>query len=129
MKHFWGRKCGRTSFSGIVLSMFCLSLAVAQENSGRILGTVTDETGASVPEAKVIATSPVSPRGIESTTDSSCNYTLFYEPIGVYTVSVSKTGFSTVRQANINVSLAVTVALTAILSSYLGGERLLLVEM
>ncbi len=105
MKHYWGRKCARTFFSGIVLSLFCQSLAVAQENSGRILGTVTDETGASVPEAKIVATSPVSPRGIESTTDSSGNYTLFNVPIGVYTVSVSKTGFSTIRQANINVSL------------------------
>ncbi|MEO8125713.1 MAG: TonB-dependent receptor [Bryobacteraceae bacterium] len=105
MEKVWGEKCTRTFFRSIVLSLFCLSLAYAQENSGRILGTVTDETGASVPDAKIVATSPVSPRGIESTSDSNGNYTLFNVPIGVYTVSVTKTGFSTVKQANINVSL------------------------
>src|SRR4051812_9780843 len=105
MKQILIRTRMRTFFSFLVLPLLCLSLAFGQENTGRILGTVTDETGASVPDARVLATSPVSPKGLETTSDASGNYTLFNVPIGVYTISVTKTGFSTVRQANINVSL------------------------
>jgi hypothetical protein len=78
---------------------------LAQENTGRILGTVTDETGAVVPDAKVVASSPTVPRGVQTTTDSDGNYTLLNVPIGIYEVTVTKNGFATFKASNVNVTL------------------------
>jgi hypothetical protein len=69
MKTFCGRKCVRTFLNLALFSLVSLSLSYAQETTGRILGIVTDETGSAVPEAKIVATSPVSPRGLEATSD------------------------------------------------------------
>lgn len=69
------------------------------------MGTVTDVTGAVVPDAKVTATGSTVSRGLDTTTDADGNYQFARLPIGTYTISVSKTGFSTVRQANIEVRL------------------------
>jgi len=69
------------------------------------LGTVTDSSGAVVPEAKITATSPTLPTGVTTTSDSSGRYVLESVPIGTYTVTVTKEGFSTIRQANVEVKL------------------------
>ena len=84
--------------------LLCTTL-LAQENSGKILGTVLDVSGAAVPEAKIIATSPRVPRGIETTTDSLGNYVLPNLPIDIYTVTVSREGFATVKRSGIDVQL------------------------
>ncbi len=80
-----------------------------QESSGRILGTVMDETGAVVPAAKIIVTGPGLPQGLEVQSDERGGYTVFNVPIGVFTVTTSKTGFATVKQENIQVTLGAQV--------------------
>ncbi|HYP12787.1 MAG TPA: TonB-dependent receptor, partial [Bryobacteraceae bacterium] len=88
-----------------LMALFCVTGAVAQENTGAILGTVTDVTGAVVPDAKVTVTGPTLPLGLETTTDADGNFHFPRVPIGLYTVNVAKTGFSTMRQANVDVRL------------------------
>src|SRR5437660_184426 len=85
-----------------ILAIACFGfLASAQENTGTILGVVTDQSGAVVPNATVIATSQRNPRGVSTTSDSTGHYILSNLPVGVYTVEVSATGFSKLKQENI----------------------------
>ena len=92
----------------MLLVCFALGL-LAQENRGRIIGTVTDQTGAAIPDAKIVATSPTLPRGLETTSDSSGGYALLNVPIGTYAITVSKTGFATIRQQGVAVNLGAQV--------------------
>src|ERR1051326_940390 len=85
--------------AGILLLVTLLSVSgFAQENSGRIAGTIKDPTGAAIPGAKVTATSPTLPRAIETASDDQGRYTFQRLPIGAYTVGVAKQGFRTPPQ-------------------------------
>ena len=79
--------------------------AFAQENSGQIGGTVYDATNSVVAGAKIVAESPNNPRPIETTSTAQGLYTLPALPIGIYTVTVSKTGFTTLKQNRLEVTL------------------------
>jgi len=83
----------------------CIITGWAQENSGLITGIVTDATGAGVPGASITATTALVPKGIEVQSDSQGKYLLPRLPIGTYTLTVSKQGFSKLVQRNINVTL------------------------
>ncbi|MBI3698789.1 MAG: TonB-dependent receptor [Acidobacteria bacterium] len=101
-------------FAGLlILSLLFVAPGFAQERWGKILGNVTDPSGAVVPEARIVATSPTTPQPLETTTDGLGNYVLPVVPIGLYTVEVSKTGFQTVRQANLEVKLGAQVIYNA----------------
>jgi hypothetical protein len=73
-------------------AMFSLS-ARAQTVTGSIRGTVTDATGAVVPEAKVTATNNNTGVVTSTTTDRTGTYNLQSLRIGTYVVSAEKTGF------------------------------------
>ncbi|MGI8470321.1 MAG: carboxypeptidase regulatory-like domain-containing protein [Pyrinomonadaceae bacterium] len=80
--------------------------AAAQKTSGQITGTVTDPSGAAVPDVVVIATQ--SSIGLQRTTTSSSdgNYTFPDLPIGTYQVSASHAGFSKVLVENVVVNVS-----------------------
>src|SRR5437867_1108597 len=103
----------RKAAAFVTLCVLALGTAVAQERWGKILGSVTDPTGAVVPEAKIRATSATLPQALETTTDTLGNYVLPVVPIGTYTVEVSKTGFQTTRQTNLEVTLGSQVIYNA----------------
>ena len=91
--------------SGALL-VFALLLSVAvpslaQETTGAIRGTVTDPTGAAVPGASVEAASPALVSAQTTTTDEIGRYTFPALPPGVYTISVTATGFRVIRQSDI----------------------------
>lgn len=83
----------RNRFSAVIF--FCLwsSVALAQGTTSRISGTVTDATGAVVPQAKVTATNDST--GVAYTTRTSGSGTYSFESlqIGKYSVKVEATGF------------------------------------
>ncbi|MCX6633289.1 MAG: TonB-dependent receptor, partial [Candidatus Solibacter sp.] len=83
------------SFVVAALVTFGLSLATGQQTTGRIVGTVTDSTGAVVPGAKLTATSPTAPSGLAAPTDGHGRFTFESAPIGVYTITTTKAGFAT----------------------------------
>ena len=83
----------------------CIMTGWAQENSGLITGTVTDATGAGVPGATISATSAILPKGVETQSNSFGKYILPQLPIGNYTLTVTKQGFSKLVQRNIAVKL------------------------
>lgn len=79
----------------LALGIFTRS-ASSQEVTATIVGTVTDPSGAAIPDAKVTATSVERGTNFSTTTDGAGLYRLGQLPAGRYTLTVEKTGFSTV---------------------------------
>ena len=89
-----------------VLLMFLTSLpAHAQVDSGAILGTVTDTSGAEVRGAQVTVTNEGTSAALSSTTGNDGSYKFTPLPIGQYTVTATFQGFSTVTQKHVTVNV------------------------
>jgi hypothetical protein len=89
-----------------VLIGLCLSgLALAQTDTGRIFGTITDSTGAVVSNATVSVTEVATGRVVTATTGASGDYSLNALPVTKYRVEVKKDGFKTE-----NVDIAIDVS-------------------
>ncbi len=80
-------------------------IALAQENTGSIRGTVKDQSGAIVPGVVVNASSPSLVRPIDAVTDDAGVYVFSKLPIGAYTVTATLPGFKTAKKENISVTL------------------------
>src|ERR1700674_5337200 len=102
----------RSPSNGIrVLGTLCLVLAVSitafsQTTTGRILGTVSDTSGAAVAGAAVVVTD--TQRGTSRTvaTDASGDYAAPDLQPGIYKVRAEGKGFKTVERVNITVEVA-----------------------
>lgn len=66
---------------------------LAQDATGRILGTVLDINGAVVPDAKVTVTNLATKIARDTTTDKDGNFQVLSLPIGSYQIAAEKTGF------------------------------------
>src|SRR5271157_6446718 len=90
----------------ITMVLFCLvsRLAGQSREAGEIRGTVTDSTGAVVPEAKVVVRNVLT--GIANTfvTDKDGIYDDNFVPNGTYSVTVSKEGFKQFVKSNVTVT-------------------------
>lgn len=74
--------------------MFCLaSPSMAQEATGKILGTVSDTQGALLPDAKVIVTNSETQVSRETSTNTDGYFEVTSLPIGSYLVTVERSGF------------------------------------
>ncbi|MDE3104400.1 MAG: TonB-dependent receptor [Acidobacteriota bacterium] len=83
-----------------LLALFLLPLSAhAQVNTGNLSGLVTDSSGAVVRNASITATAADTgySRTVQTGTDGE--YILPDLPIGEYTVTVTASGFSTIKQA------------------------------
>ncbi|MBL8236099.1 MAG: TonB-dependent receptor [Bryobacterales bacterium] len=78
-------------------------------NSGTLLGTVKDPSGAAVPGATVRVLRANPPLERQATTDAEGNYTLPLLPVGAYQVTVEKTGFQ--KQVRNGVELSASQSL------------------
>lgn len=94
----------------LALAMFA---AFAQERTGVLQGTVTDGSGASVPNAKVEATSSSLLRPVTATTDAGGAYLFGSVPPGIYTVTVTSNGFRTFKAASVAVQVGRTTRIDA----------------
>lgn len=91
-------KQGAARFALIILAIFLQlsfsgSTAVAQTTRASVLGTVTDEKGGALPNAKVIARNIDTGIRRETMTGENGNYRLSELPIGRYEVEVQSQGF------------------------------------
>jgi hypothetical protein len=80
--------------------LFCLSLS-AQINTGRILGTVTDQTGGVIAGAAVVVTNTETGVARNLVTDGSGEYDAPNLNPGKYSVRVSTAGFEAFERQNI----------------------------
>jgi hypothetical protein len=90
-----------------------VQLASAQAVNGTIVGTVTDQTGAAVPNATVKATLTSTGATHDTVSNGSGNYSFPDMQPGLYTVSVDAKGFKKIRQENINLLSNTTVRVDA----------------
>src|SRR5580692_10834836 len=94
-----------------VLGIVCLLLAlsvplVGQGTSGRILGTVTDQSGAGVAGASVVITDVQRGTARTIATDASGDYAAPELQPGVYKIRAEASGFKTVERINIALEVA-----------------------
>jgi outer membrane receptor protein involved in Fe transport len=93
--------------------VFCTLLltfaAVAQVQNGQFTGTVTDPSGAAVPNAKVTITNQATNLSVTATTNQTGFYTAKELPVGTYKITVEAPGFKTYTDTGVELQ-AGTVA-------------------
>src|SRR5262249_23777413 len=104
------------SFVPAVEFCFCVVVFGRKTATGRILGTVTDQTGAVIPGASIAATNVDTKVVYQTVTNEAGLYQVPLLPIGTYTVSAEIPGFQKVvsksEKLEINQSLRVDIRLT-----------------
>jgi hypothetical protein len=92
---------------------FCLALlsllllaagAIAQVQNGQFTGTVTDPSGAAIPNAKVTVVNTGTNLSVVSNTNQTGNYIAKELPIGNYKITVEAPGFKTVTNTNLTLN-------------------------
>ena len=96
-----------------VASFMFLQLSLAQKTTGDIHGTVTDQTGASIPGCELTLTDQATGSARKTTSDAQGDFTFLQLPVGNYTLTGAKQGFKTLSQKNVEVHVA-TVTTTAL---------------
>src|ERR1700730_8325616 len=92
----------RLQFCLAVFAVLALTFsAFAQVQNGQFSGTVTDPTGAAVPNAKITASNPATNFTVSTTTNSTGSYTLKELPVGAYKLTAEASGFKTVSDTNV----------------------------
>src|ERR1700694_3081337 len=80
--------------------------ALAQSTTGRILGTLTDPTGAAVAGATIVVTDVQRGTSRTLTTDESGAYAAPDLPPGTYKIHVEARGFKSVERPNVQIEVA-----------------------
>ena len=99
----------------LIVVAVAATAALAQTGTSRIGGTVRDPNGAVVPEAAVTAKNEATNVTQTQNTSDAGLYTFTSLPVGVYTITVEKTGFKTLQKTGnileVGTPLAVDLAL------------------
>ncbi|HEY2458027.1 MAG TPA: carboxypeptidase regulatory-like domain-containing protein [Candidatus Acidoferrum sp.] len=98
-------------FSFLTLLVFALLAAgrTCAQSTATLQGTVTDPTGAGVPNSRVVVTNQGTGVGSATQTDSVGSYLFSALSIGMYRLEVSVPGFQTVRISDLKLDVATTV--------------------
>ena len=117
------RKCCGLIFSIAALSLclICATLMCAQSTGGRILGRMTDPSGAVLAGVKVTATNEATGVSREAQTNAAGDYVLVEIQPGTYTVQYELTGFKKNVQKGIIVDVNQVVTLNSTLQ--VGGTQ------
>ena len=99
----------------IGLATLQLVVCSAQVEQGAITGSIIDQTGASVPKAKVTITNANTQVSATTETGEQGYYKIPFLPHGNYTVVAEKAGFSTGRVTNIELTVGMTATIDIIL--------------
>jgi hypothetical protein len=95
--------------SAVLLSLLVLPGALrGQTASALITGTVTDQSGAVVPQVNITITNQNTAMKWSAMTSSAGKYTVTALPVGVYNVTAKKQGFRSSSQAGISLSVGET---------------------
>ncbi|HLX86233.1 MAG TPA: carboxypeptidase regulatory-like domain-containing protein [Terriglobales bacterium] len=114
------RKCSwlpSITFASIMLSL-CLigsTLASAQGTGGRIIGRVSDSSGAVLSGVKITLTNTATSVASDTTTNSNGDYSFPTVPVGTYNLEFDLTGFKKNLQKAVEVSLNQVVTLNSVL--------------
>jgi hypothetical protein len=96
----------KAKFSLVLILILCLTgLALAQTDTARLYGTITDPTGAVLPNATITLTDAANGRMVTALTSDSGSYVLNALPVGKYHLEMKKEGFKT---ATVDLALQVS---------------------
>src|ERR1700722_13259765 len=87
-----------------LVGLLFAAVAFAQRDLGTVAGTVTDQTGAAIPNAKVTITAVATNESFVVTTGTAGEYVRPALQPGIYTVSAEAKGFRRVAQENVVVT-------------------------
>jgi len=93
----------------ITLAVLFIGIAPAQERFGQFIGTVTDATGAVVPDVSVTASNKTNGRVYNTKTNGDGIYTLKDIDPGRYTLEFQRAGFGPVQIPEINLLVGQTL--------------------
>ncbi len=96
----------------LLLCLLAMTLAnglAAQEVTSTVVGTITDSSGAVVPNAKITLTDPAKGASREGVTGTAGDYNIPFVSPGTYDMKVEAKGFATVEQKGISLFLGKTV--------------------
>ena len=105
----------------LCVAIFAAQPAFSQADQGAITGTVTDSTGAVVPNASVTVSSTETGLTLKGTSDASGVFVFSPLKIGTYTVSAVAPGFSTTTQENVTLHVQDRISLEIALKN--GAEN------
>ncbi|MEO7144899.1 MAG: carboxypeptidase regulatory-like domain-containing protein, partial [Bryobacteraceae bacterium] len=101
--------------AGLIICSLFSSAAFAQITTAAIVGTVTDSTGGTVPNAQITATNAGTNFSRTAESDSDGEYRLDLLPVGSYRVEIDANGFKKFRQSGITLDINRTARVDAIL--------------
>jgi hypothetical protein len=99
----------------VSLCLICSTPLSAQSTGGRILGRVSDSSGAVLAGVKVTATNEATGVGRDTVTNDSGEYGFPQVPVGTYTLSFDLTGFKTNERKGVLVDLNQVITLNSVL--------------
>jgi hypothetical protein len=99
----------RTVVHVFVYLILLVPAALAQSDRGTITGTITDATGAMIPNASIEAKNMETGIAYNAASSETGNYTLAQLPVGVYQLTATTTGFKQFIRTGITVSTAQTL--------------------
>jgi hypothetical protein len=110
-----------SSWLVLSLCLICSTLTSAQSTGGRILGRVSDSSGAVLANVGVTATNDATGIARETKTNASGDYVFPEVPVGTYTLTFDLSGFKTnVRKS---VTLDVNQVITLNMSMQIGASK------
>ncbi len=89
----------------MLLSLLALSLsAFAQIQNGQFTGTITDPSGAAIPNAKVTVTNVGTNLSVTATTNPTGSYVARELPVGTYRITAEAQGFKTTTNTDLELN-------------------------
>jgi hypothetical protein len=120
----WSELCLSTTYLRTVVLVVALSLSTmlsAQGTGGRVLGRISDPTGAVLAGVKVVATNEATGVSHDSASNDSGDYVFPDLPVGTYTLSFDLTGFK--KAVRRSITLDVNQVLTLNMTMQLGEQK------
>jgi hypothetical protein len=105
----------KTVCLGLVTCLWFSTLLSAQGTGGRILGRVTDPSGAVIAHVKVVATNEATGVGRGAESNDNGDYAYPEVPVGVYTLSFELAGFKKDLRHGVTVELNQVVTLNMVM--------------
>jgi outer membrane receptor protein involved in Fe transport len=112
----------RKSLYAILVIIFATGGAYAQLSTATLFGTVTDSTGAFIPNAKLTLTQTETNFTRTTVTKSDGSYREEFLPIGPYKVTVAAAGFKTLQRTGIVLSVTQVAELSVSLENGVASE-------
>jgi hypothetical protein len=99
----------RNAFLFLLIALIGTNVAISTANAqvlyGSLLGTVTDQSGAVVPQATLTLTNTENGQIRETTTDAEGRYGFQNVQAGTYELKATATGFRTVTRTNVGITI------------------------